>query len=741
MATLVLTALGSVIGATAGGVGASIGAAVGALAGQSVDALIFRPAGREGPRLTDLQVQTSRYGAAIPRIHGTLRVAGTVIWSTDLQERSATSGGGKGQPSVTTYSYGASFAVALSSRAILGVRRIWADGNLLRGAAGDFKAPLGSFRLNPGNEDQTADPLIAAAVGPDHAPAYRGCAYALFEDLDLADFGNRIPSLTFEIIADAAPPTLDAILADLAGRPIGFEDAEPAPALVGLAGAGTLDEAIATLLDLHGLRWREVDGAPMLTGGIATARELMAAQLIRSIDGEPGGAAISKRRSPVEAVPLRLALRHHDPARDYQLGIQTALRPGPGAREEALDLPAAMRADDARSLVDRALRARLLRRQTVGLRAGWSALDLAVGDVVTLSGEPGRWRVEASDWEDMAVRLTLSPWVGGTRPATAAGDSGVPLLQNDLVQGPTRLAIVELPGDGASTAMTPLLYAAATGADAGWRRAALFRYRPDAGIAAPIGRTAPRAVTGTALSTLGAGPPWRFDRRSRVDILLDNAADALVSASDEALLRGANLCQIGDELLQFGAAEPIGPGRYRLSMLARGWRGTEWAISGHGADERFVLVEAERLTPVPLTPGDLGQSVVLRASGSGDALPAEAARIVDGRALLPPAPVHGRVAPLPGGDLAIGWTRRSRLGWVWSDGGDAPLGEEVEAYRTAIMAGDVALREWQTDAAALLYLAADIAADAIAAAPAAPRIEIRQTGTWGMSRPLLLALP
>jgi hypothetical protein len=128
-------------------------------------------------------------------------------------------------------------------------------------------------------------------------------------------------------------------------------------------------------------------------------------------------------------------------------------------------------------------------------------------------------------------------------------------------------------------------------------------------------------------------------------------------------------------------------------MLARGWRGTEWAISGHGADERFVLVEAERLTPVPLTPGDLGQSVVLRASGSGDALPAEAARIVDGRALLPPAPVHGRVAPLPGGDLAIGWTRRSRLGWVWSDGGDAPLGEEVEAYRIAIMAGDVALRE------------------------------------------------
>ena len=36
-------------------------------------------------------------------------------------------------------------------------------------------------------------------------PAHRGIAYAVFEQLQLADFGNRIPSLTFEVIADEAP--------------------------------------------------------------------------------------------------------------------------------------------------------------------------------------------------------------------------------------------------------------------------------------------------------------------------------------------------------------------------------------------------------------------------------------------------------------------------------------------------------------------------------------------------------
>src|SRR3546814_10586230 len=50
MATLVLTVVGGIVG---GPVGAAIGAAV----GQQVDAQIFKPKGREGPRLADLKIQ------------------------------------------------------------------------------------------------------------------------------------------------------------------------------------------------------------------------------------------------------------------------------------------------------------------------------------------------------------------------------------------------------------------------------------------------------------------------------------------------------------------------------------------------------------------------------------------------------------------------------------------------------------------------------------------------------------
>ena len=79
MATLVLTAVGSAIGGPIGG-------AIGAALGQKIDGALFAPAAREGSRLKELAVQTSSYGTQIPAIFGAMRVAGTVIWATDLIE-------------------------------------------------------------------------------------------------------------------------------------------------------------------------------------------------------------------------------------------------------------------------------------------------------------------------------------------------------------------------------------------------------------------------------------------------------------------------------------------------------------------------------------------------------------------------------------------------------------------------------------------------------------------------------
>ena len=95
MATIVFSAIGTVLGGPLGG-------ALGALVGQQLDRAVMGSPRREGPRLKELAVQSSSYGTAIPRLFGRMRVAGTVIWSTDLTEQRTRQGGGKGRPSVTS---------------------------------------------------------------------------------------------------------------------------------------------------------------------------------------------------------------------------------------------------------------------------------------------------------------------------------------------------------------------------------------------------------------------------------------------------------------------------------------------------------------------------------------------------------------------------------------------------------------------------------------------------------------
>ncbi|RZJ90037.1 MAG: hypothetical protein EON88_19025, partial [Brevundimonas sp.] len=54
-----------------------------------------------------------------------------------------------------------------------------------------------TMRVHRGAEDQAPDPLIEAIEG--EAPAYRGTAYVVFEDLVLDAFGDRPPQLSFEV--------------------------------------------------------------------------------------------------------------------------------------------------------------------------------------------------------------------------------------------------------------------------------------------------------------------------------------------------------------------------------------------------------------------------------------------------------------------------------------------------------------------------------------------------------------
>ncbi|HEY6021544.1 MAG TPA: phage tail protein [Candidatus Paceibacterota bacterium] len=205
MASIVLGAVGAYFGGT-------MGYAIGTAIGSYIDQANAPGIQIQGPRLNDLKVQSSRYGFLMPKVYGASRLAGNVIWSTDIIETShEQSSGGKGggpQTTTTTYTYSQSFAIALCEGTITGIGRIWANGKLIYNTTAsatpaDFavsKKISTGIRVYTGSETQTPDSLIQAHVGVANTPAYRGTAYIVFENLQLADFGNRMPNMEFEVI-------------------------------------------------------------------------------------------------------------------------------------------------------------------------------------------------------------------------------------------------------------------------------------------------------------------------------------------------------------------------------------------------------------------------------------------------------------------------------------------------------------------------------------------------------------
>jgi hypothetical protein len=235
MATLLLSAAGAAIGAGFGGTvlglsGAVIGRAIRATIGRSIDQRVLGNGSEavEVGRIDRLRLTGASEGAPVGQVWGRMRLAGQVIWATEFKENVSRRGGGKGtpQPKVNEYSYSVSLAIALCEGEILAVGRIWADGNEI--------VPDGlNMRVYSGSESQLADPRIEAVEGTGRAPAYRGIAYVVIEDLDLTSFGNRVPQFSFEVVRAAAEVT---------GLEAGLDRAVRAVAMI----PGTGEYALAT---------------------------------------------------------------------------------------------------------------------------------------------------------------------------------------------------------------------------------------------------------------------------------------------------------------------------------------------------------------------------------------------------------------------------------------------------------------------------------------------------------------
>lgn len=291
MAAVALAYVGASIGASIGGTilgisAATIGGTIGIMVGSYIDSAYLFPAlfgggGASssttvyGPRLgqTNL-VPITEYGVSIPRMYGTARVPGQLIWASQVRERVTESIGtsttkvkrGKSSSTVRSeirrvdYKYYADFAVLLCQGPIEEVGAIYLAGKL---ATPEFVSE--HVKVYLGTESQTPDTDIQADVGAALAPAYRGRAYLVFVDVPLELFGNRIPEVS--AVVRAAPSTLSAVVDDVmraAGVPSSRVHVDPLPDVGMLGYLVNVSAARAIIEELQRVAYftvSETDGA------------------------------------------------------------------------------------------------------------------------------------------------------------------------------------------------------------------------------------------------------------------------------------------------------------------------------------------------------------------------------------------------------------------------------------------------------------------------------------------------
>ena len=237
-------------------------------------------------------------------------------------------------------------------------------------------------------------------------------------------------------------------------------------------------------------------------------------------------------------------------------------------------------------------------------------------------------------------------------------------LQQEITNATaTRLELLDLPalpgesGDGA------VLHVAGNGVGSGWTGAAVYRSDDNGANHTRFSDINGAAIIGTSSNALGNASPAVFDSANSLTILMNGQDAQLQSVSELAVLNGGNAALIGSEIIQFKTAILLAPAQYQLSGLLRGRLGTEWAIGGHAAGERFILLDG-RVGKQALSANAIGLSGKYKAVSFGNSLSmaTEQDFTYAGIALMPYSPVLIQGQRDGSGNLTVTWMRRTRIG-------------------------------------------------------------------------------
>lgn len=401
-----------------------------------------------------------------------------------------------------------------------------------------------------------------------------------------------------------------------------------------------------------------------------------------------GGPLVIKRTGELE-LPVEVRVRYSDYSMDYDPGMQYDRRltvESDGVT--TLDLPLVLTAEEGKRIAEVNLAIAWMSRTGVEFSTTIENVDLDPTDIISLPIENSITDARITRFSFGQQRVEFDAVLDDPSIYQPAG-FGVPSSQqSSSVLQPiayTKMFMIDSPPlRDADDAL--LAYAAAGGAGYGrWRGAGIY-YSADGGSTYVNRTTITNQVThGTITDVLPSTTVGNvFDDDLVINVLMLNGS--LASASKVAVLNGANAIWVGGELIQFTTATLVAANHYTISGILRGRKGTEWAMSGHYANEPFVLLEASKFVRLDQQYADFEQLRLYKPVTVGHSLSQTSPQefTLEGNSKKPLAPVHLSATRDGSDNITINWVRRTRIDGEWRDLVDAGLGEAAESYEVEI---------------------------------------------------------
>jgi hypothetical protein len=475
--------------------------------------------------------------------------------------------------------------------------------------------------------------------------------------------------------------------------------------------------SISTLARHFGFDAIETEGViRFIVRGRGSVATLSIDDLVASREGE----AFELTRGQETELPQALKWQVARADEDYDAALVEARRVTVDTTRIASEsFPMAIPPEEAERRCRRALMEAWIGRESATFRLPPSRLALDPADVIRLAhdGREVEFRlVSVADSEARGIEAVRQDRAAYDLPP---GDPRPASLASPVVFGTPEVVMLDLPQISEDQpAHRPLIAANASP----WPgEIAVFRSASTDGFNL-LTTFGSRARIGTLAFDFFPGPTSRFDLGNA--LVVDLLSGTLESVTDVALFGGANALVIEAaagvwEIVQVGQAELIAPGRYRLTRLLRGQRGTEHAMGNPApAGARVVVLDAT-LASLPIAEADLGLPWNWRVGPAARAVTDDSYAALSftptGRGLVPFAPVHveqpWRIARSQG-DLTIRWTRRSRavVADAWEQV-EVPLAEDLESYDVQILDGAAVKRTLTSSTTSVLYTATQQSAD------------------------------